>query len=177
MLLLKSVKSPHETELVNCIVQSFASYMSTGRNRSEIAVLVVRDFLALLQHSTSQQIIIAPSHPVHAVPAPSQNHHDHQQNQHALQQHLHHQVSAQHYPPRQIGIPQSFDLSHTASVEPTPISQLRDAGSSTTQQPQQPQQQQNITQPAVQYHPLAANNQRNGSQSQQFILFNSPSIK
>jgi hypothetical protein len=155
--------------------------MATGRPLPDIAVLVVRDYLALSQSKPMHQTVIAPAASQYA-PAPAQHqafHSQHQLQQHQQQQlqqqhfqQQHHQQLQQHFQPAQqvVGIPQGIDFSNgggggsTISVEPTPVSQLR----SMTGMAQQHQQQQNTGSPH-QYQQV----QPNPANGQQFVVYNS----
>jgi hypothetical protein len=54
MLLLKTSKTQHDKDLIDTVVLSFDSYLSTCRPQSDIVKLVVRDFIALTQTSNCQ---------------------------------------------------------------------------------------------------------------------------
>lgn len=47
LLLLKPTRNAKEHEMVHVLVQSYKSYAATGRDRTNLAILVVRDYLAL----------------------------------------------------------------------------------------------------------------------------------
>lgn len=49
LLLLRSSRTPEEEELVTTMLDSFSSYTSGGRDESDIAVMLARDYLFLTQ--------------------------------------------------------------------------------------------------------------------------------
>jgi hypothetical protein len=55
LLLLRSLRSVEEEELVKTVLDSFSSYTAGGRDESDIAVLLARDFLFLSQQTQQQQ--------------------------------------------------------------------------------------------------------------------------
>jgi hypothetical protein len=61
LLLLRELRSPDEEQLVRTILESFTSYLASDRERSDIAIMLARDytFLAQQQH---QHFINAMSH-------------------------------------------------------------------------------------------------------------------
>jgi len=170
MMLLKSTRSPHESELVDYTTQSFASYLTTGRSQSDIALLVVREFLAMSQKVQTQPL-------VHAIPSQvTQHSHHHQQQQqfqHQVQQQQQYQQAPQAHqlPPQQIGIPHGVadfgSSTGVVSVEPTPVSQMRAVPNGTIHHTQQQQQQQ------AQHYQQMSTNQNNAGQNQQFLSYNS----
>ena len=169
MMLLKPMKTQQEAELVTCMVQSYASYMSTGRPQSDIAMLVVRDFLAMSQEQpVYHQSMLAPT-PTAVAPVPSQHQTYHQQVQHHQQQQLQ-QFQQSHPPAQQVGLPHGMEFAHgggNISIEPTPVSQMR---AMTGMAPQQQQPQGGASLHQYQQMP---SNQGNGGPNQQFVLFNS----
>ena len=54
LLLLRSSRSQEEEELVRTMLDSFSSYGAGGRTRSDIAVMLARDFMFLSQQSQRQ---------------------------------------------------------------------------------------------------------------------------
>jgi hypothetical protein len=61
LLLLRQSRMVEEQELVNTILDSFSSYAAGGRERSEIAVMLARDFTYLSkQHHHSHQYVQHP---------------------------------------------------------------------------------------------------------------------
>jgi hypothetical protein len=163
MTLLKPIKTQQDSDLVSCMVQSYSSYMAIGRPLPDIAVLVVRDYIALSQKPPMHQTVLVPIAQQYA-PASAQHQafHPHQ----FQQQHHHHQ---QHFQPAQhVGIPQGMDFGNdggsTISVEPTPVSQLRAMTGLS-------QQQQQIAGSPHQYQQVQPN-LANG-QAQQFVVYNS----
>jgi hypothetical protein len=154
MMLLKSTKTQHETELINCIVQSYESYLSTGRPQADIAVLVVRDFLALSQESVHQNIsALAP-----AV-APQQEYQHYQPQRHQqVQQFRHAQLG---------GLANSVDFTRgmEISMEPTPVSQMR-------AMPGMPPQQQQGRVSAQHAYDQATSTQGNVGSIQPYVVFN-----
>lgn len=55
MLLTKQDKTTQEAELLATILDSYASYNTSGRNNSETACLIARDFMMLYQSSGASQ--------------------------------------------------------------------------------------------------------------------------
>ena len=55
LLLLRPLRNDNEQAIVDTILSSYSSYKSRGRSRSEIAVMLARDFMYLNQHANSQQ--------------------------------------------------------------------------------------------------------------------------
>lgn len=125
LLLLKQSKIQSDLEMLNCLVQSFKSYCKSGRARSEVIVLVVRDFLAMSNKATSQQQIAATSQQQQVRgPPPSQGmyagaHHaptplgagqptHAQMSHHAPPAQHQHQTSIAHHhaPPPSVALPQ-----------------------------------------------------------------------
>lgn len=49
LLLIKANKSQPENELVNLLVKSFTLYLSSGRSQSELALLMVQEYLSQCQ--------------------------------------------------------------------------------------------------------------------------------
>lgn len=85
LLLLRSSRSNKEEELVKPVLDSFSAYSSGGRQRSDIALMLARDFMFLVQQQQVQQV--APP------PAPPQRHHLQQQSTAAAAQFLAPQAS------------------------------------------------------------------------------------
>jgi len=56
LLLLKSSLSMEESMLASTILNSFSSYLSTGRTRRDIAVLLARDYMFLTQNYPQAQL-------------------------------------------------------------------------------------------------------------------------
>lgn len=184
MMLLKSTRSPQESELVNCTIQSFASYLRTGRSQCDIALLVVREFLAMSQKLQAQPL-------VHAIPSQvTQNSHSQQQQQQQQQfqqsiepqQQQYQQVPQAHQLPlQQIGIPHGIaemtSGTGAVSVEPTPVSQLRAIPNGTIHLTPQHQQQQHQhhhqQQQQAQHYQQLSTNQNTSGENQQFLSFNS----
>lgn len=54
LLLLRSLRNENEQAIVDTILSSYSSYKSSGRSRSEIAVMLARDFMYLNPHANSQ---------------------------------------------------------------------------------------------------------------------------
>lgn len=176
MMLLKPIKTQQEGSLVSCVVQSYASYMSTGRPLSDIALLVVRDFMALSQTPQAQQSVVALA-PAHAGVS-QQNYQFQQQGtpqqapQQAQQQPMQGQPVQQKHtqPMQQITIASGIDYgngSGVVAVEPTPVSQLRGMNGVGAQQ-LQPQNQ------VAQFQQGARSTGANGQNQQpQYVMFNS----
>jgi len=158
MMLLKPIKTQQDSDLVNCMVQSFTSYMATGRPLPDIAVLVVRDYLALSQkqpvhQQPVHQTVLAPAAPAYAPVAQQQQQqafHAHQLHQQHLQQQL-----QQHYQPvaqqqqqvvgvqqqhQVVGVPQQQHQQHQQQVVGVPQHQQQQV----VGVPQQQQQQQQV---------------------------------
>ena len=57
LLLLRPLRNDSEQAIVDTILSSYSSYKSGGRSRSEIAVMLARDFMYLNPHANSQQIM------------------------------------------------------------------------------------------------------------------------
>ena len=55
LLLLRPARSPAESELTGTILESYSSYSAGGRERSDIAVMLARDFMFLSQQQQQQQ--------------------------------------------------------------------------------------------------------------------------
>lgn len=55
LLLLRNTHSAKEEELVKPVLDSFAAYNSGGRERSDIALMLARDFMFLVQQQHQQQ--------------------------------------------------------------------------------------------------------------------------
>mmetsp|Transcript_18248 Transcript_18248/g.45343 ORF Transcript_18248/g.45343 Transcript_18248/m.45343 type:complete len:834 (+) Transcript_18248:232-2733(+) len=55
LLLLKRNRTPEDNDLANTMLDSYSSYLSSGRNSSETAWMVARDFMLLTQTTTTQQ--------------------------------------------------------------------------------------------------------------------------
>ena len=55
LLLLRPLRNDNEQAIVDTILSSYSSYKSRGRSRSEIAVMLARDFMYLNPHANSQQ--------------------------------------------------------------------------------------------------------------------------
>lgn len=55
LLLLRPLRNDNEQAIVDTILSSYSSYKSGGRLRSEIAVMLARDFMYLNPHANSQQ--------------------------------------------------------------------------------------------------------------------------
>ena len=171
MILLKPTKTEHEEELLHCMIQSFESYMLTGRSQQDLAMLVVRDFLAMSQERQVFQNMVSSAA---AVPPTSVQHlqyqqqlqpHQHQQMQQPqLQQFQHSQI------PQHGGASHAMDFAHGGvgmSIEPTPVSQMRAMSAMVPQQ----QQQQQIQGAGHQFQQNQST-QGNGV-NQQYLLFNS----
>jgi len=75
LLLLKRNKTPEENDLASTMVDSYSSYLSSGRNSTETSWMVARDYMLLTQ--TSSQ---------HTAPMPQSLQSMHQQ-QHIVQHH------------------------------------------------------------------------------------------
>lgn len=50
LMLLKPTRSPEDQEIVRTLLSSYSSYVSSGRHRSDIAVMIARDFIFLKQN-------------------------------------------------------------------------------------------------------------------------------
>lgn len=55
MLLVKQVKTPEEEDLMSTTLESYSSYLSSGRRDSEIAWMIARDFMLLSQSSSGSR--------------------------------------------------------------------------------------------------------------------------
>ena len=55
LLLLRPSRTKEEEELVKTILDSFSSYAAGGRDRSEIVVMLARDYMFLSQQQNQQQ--------------------------------------------------------------------------------------------------------------------------
>ena len=55
LMMLKPTWTELEKELVQTIVASYSSYTSAGRSKSEVAVLLARDCMFLIQHQPQYQ--------------------------------------------------------------------------------------------------------------------------
>mmetsp|Transcript_12452 Transcript_12452/g.28774 ORF Transcript_12452/g.28774 Transcript_12452/m.28774 type:complete len:336 (+) Transcript_12452:355-1362(+) len=67
LLLLKRNRSSEEIDLANTMLDSYSSYLSSGRNSSETAWMVARDYMLLTQ-SSSQHTTVLPQNnlqPIH----------------------------------------------------------------------------------------------------------------
>eukprot|EP00934_Nitzschia_sp_Nitz4_P001013 Nitzschia sp. Nitz4//scaffold42_size132992//103797//106004//NITZ4_003416-RA/size132992-processed-gene-0.19-mRNA-1//1//CDS//3329551769//1013//frame0 len=67
LLLVKAKKTAEEEEMVAITLESYSSYLSSGRQLSEIAWMVARDFMILSQGSNTQQQ--APQHSLQQMQA------------------------------------------------------------------------------------------------------------
>lgn len=54
LLLLKRNRTPEDNDLANTMLDSYSSYLSSGRNSSDTAWMVARDFMLLNQTATTQ---------------------------------------------------------------------------------------------------------------------------
>ena len=98
LLLIKSDRSAHEAELVTTMLDSYSSYLPSGRQPVELAWMIARDFMLLTQtsHASRQNqapaVQLPPQQPLHqAGPAPGGlSHRIHQQ------QVLHQGITHQH---------------------------------------------------------------------------------
>lgn len=60
LLLLKRNRTPEDNDLCNTMLDSYSSYLSSGRNSSETAWMVARDFMLLTQTTAQQPTIPQP---------------------------------------------------------------------------------------------------------------------
>ena len=112
LLLLKRNRTPEDNDLANTMLDSYSSYLSSGRNSSDTAWMVARDFMLLHQTTTAQQQNAAIPQNFQAIPqaqpprAPQVQHQPLQQQlghvqhpQHAapLAQHQIHQIQHNQY--------------------------------------------------------------------------------
>lgn len=166
MILLKPTKTHHEEELLHCMIQSFESYLSTGRSQQDLAMLVVRDFMAMTQEQHVFQNAVSTAAAVPPTPIQSP------QYQQQLQSQLQHQqvLQFQHSQMSQHGgASQAMNFSHgggAISIEPTPVSQMRAMSAMVPQQHQQQQIQGSGHQ--FQQNPSSQGNGGN----QPYLLFN-----
>ena len=90
LLLIKGDRTQHENELMTTMLDSYSSYLPSGRQPVELAWMIARDFMLLTQTSHSQRQVQAPAiqqqpqvpqQPLQqaAAPAGLMNHHVHQQ--------------------------------------------------------------------------------------------------
>ena len=121
LLLLKRNRTPEEEDLSSTMIDSYSSYLSSGRNSSDTAWMVARDYMLLTQSSCQHSTIMP------------QTHQSMQQQQQDRQQQI-----AQHQESSQQQIAQQ-------SMQQQLISQVHHAPNQ-----QQQQQQQQIIVPAVQ---------------------------
>lgn len=133
MMLLKSTKTQNETELVNCMVQSYESFLSTGRPLQDIAMLVVRDFVAMSQESVHQNMAALTS----SVAPVRQQYQQYQPQQHQQPQQMQQFQHAQMAPQRGLAHAADFNHGMETSMEPTPVSQMRALSGPPHQQQQQ----------------------------------------
>jgi hypothetical protein len=54
LLLLKQTKTPEEKDLLGTVLESYSSYLSSGRSNSETAWMIARDFMLLSRTSTTR---------------------------------------------------------------------------------------------------------------------------
>ena len=82
LLLLKRNRTPEDNDLVNTMLDSYSSYLSSGRNSSETAWMVARDFMLLTQTSNQHNPVMPNTlQPIHQQPSTQQQ----QQQQRAPQ--------------------------------------------------------------------------------------------
>jgi len=86
LLLLKRNRTPEDNDLCNTMLDSYSSYLSSGRNSSETAWMVARDFMLLTQ-TTSQHSTTLPQ-PLQQQAPPQQQHRAPQIQQQPLHQQL-----------------------------------------------------------------------------------------
>lgn len=93
LLLLKRNRTPEDNDLVNTMLDSYSSYLSSGRNSSETAWMVARDFMLLTQTSAQHNPVMPQAlQPLHQQPSAQ-----HQQRvQQVQQQPLQQQISQVH---------------------------------------------------------------------------------
>jgi len=105
LLLLKRNRTPEDNDLANTMLDSYSSYLSSGRNSSETAWMVARDFMLLTQISTQHSAIMPQTlQSIHQQSNDRQQqivqHHNSTQQQHRAQQvqqqPLQHQIGQVH---------------------------------------------------------------------------------
>jgi len=97
LLLLKRNRTPEEVDLANTMVDSYSSYLSSGRNSSETAWMVARDYMLLTQNSIQHSPVMPQTHQsqqqILQLPNTTQQHH----HPHPVQQQpLHQQLNQVH---------------------------------------------------------------------------------
>ena len=93
LLLLKRNRTSEEVDLANTMLDSYSSYLTSGRNSSETAWMVARDYMLLTQSSTHHSPVMPQtlqSQPqiIQLPNSTQQQHHTHQVQQQPLQQQL-----------------------------------------------------------------------------------------
>mmetsp|Transcript_55786 Transcript_55786/g.64420 ORF Transcript_55786/g.64420 Transcript_55786/m.64420 type:complete len:791 (+) Transcript_55786:97-2469(+) len=127
LLLLKRNRTPEDEDLCSTMIDSYSSYLSSGRNSSDTAWMVARDYMLLTQSSTQNSTVVPQNRQ-----SMQQQQHDRQQQiiQESLQQQIVSQV--QHVPNQQHQIQQIEEIQKQASQirRATPAVPVSEAGNS-----------------------------------------------
>jgi hypothetical protein len=94
LLLLKQTKTPEEGEMMTTILESYSSYLTSGRRGNEIAWMIARDYMLLSQSNNAMQPQQQPPQPALQLQPGQQIKHEVQHVQHQVQ-HQQHQVQQQ----------------------------------------------------------------------------------
>jgi len=141
LLLLKRIKTAEDFDLSNTMLDSYSSYLTSGRNSADTAWMVARDFMLMTQTSTQ-----------HSTVMPQTLQSIHQQSNNRQQQISQHHNSTQQQQPQ----PHPTQLvQHQQPLQ----QQLGQAYNATNVQQQQQQQQQHNVIPATQHMQQLHSNQ------------------
>jgi len=117
LLLLKRNRTSEETDLANTMLDSYSSYLTSGRNSSETAWMVARDYMLMTQSSGQQNPVMPLTHQsqpqILQLPnTTQQQHHTQQVQQQPLQQQLNqiHTVATVQQQQQQNAIPAAQNL-------------------------------------------------------------------
>lgn len=96
LLLLKRNKTREDNDMANTMLDSYSSYLSSGRNSTETAWMVARDYMLLTQTSHQHSSVLPPTIQTMHQPQQILHNHNHAQQQHqAVQQSQHQPVLQQ----------------------------------------------------------------------------------
>jgi hypothetical protein len=83
LLLLKRNKTPEDNDMANTMLDSYSSYLSSGRNSTETAWMVARDYMLLTQTSHQHSTVLPPT--IQTIHQPQQIVHNHNHTQQQIQ--------------------------------------------------------------------------------------------
>jgi len=74
LMLIRTSRSEEEEEFVRTMMGSYSSYMASGRNKTDIAIMMARDFMFIIQSRLSPSFPVKCNPPPTATPAPTNVH-------------------------------------------------------------------------------------------------------